>query len=278
MSKLQIIARALLTGLLLSLYTLLIITVSVTYSPKGQEVSDRIALNLASQRIFKLEAGSRETPRGIGPAIMGTGFEIKAKSGNVFTITNNHICDHSTNNLVTAIDELGNKKDLLIIKEYENEDLCLLEGSGNDGYDVAEELRIKESVHTEGHPAGYPLVLEKGMIFGLLPMDWMNPVPPGENKICTHTGYQEATEVPNLQALFGFGDPSGLTGGSPLMIMCHEHHLAAIHSNTRCFPGDSGSPLLNSLEEVVGVVYAIDTYGFTLSVSLDEIKKLLKDY
>lgn len=242
-------------------------------------------------KVFLLRAREEIGPNGQKYAIAGTGFQVKAKSGKEYVLTNNHICDASNDGSVHAMNEAGKEADLKIVSQYDDNDLCLLEPvPGAESYSLADVGRIGDVSFILGHPRGFPLVITRGRVIGVNPAfehkELLNPHNPmtGEQKPvnekeCAHKGYQAVEEIPDFMGMMialqtRQFDPSGAI---PTLKVCHTKQRIGI-VDAKALPGSSGSPVVNAYNQVVGVTFAVDPDGYTYAVPLSQVKDFLSKY
>lgn len=163
----------------------------------------------------------------------GTGFEVIAPSGRIYTLTNAHICKDNATNAVVGDRVIP----LRVIEIAQGSDLCLLEPViGYPGLSVADESpKANEDVDIYGY----------GM---LLPL--------------THSTGKWIGKTSDLFALM-----FGLTN-------------APEYTTVPILPGNSGSPVLNRLGQVIGVAFASGAAVAwrALIMPLGDVKTFLRPY
>lgn len=204
-----------------------------------------------------------QSPKGALLQGSATGFEVKAPSGKVYTLTNAHVCGLGKDGIVMIEDKKfsGRLIPKRIIEVYQNNDLCLVEGlQGYEGLTIANNADIGDLVWAIGYPLGQGLNISTGRIkdYGnLLVMDQETP-------IAECTGPYKHVEKLDF------------------IIMTEDICVVQRYSqntDVATFPGNSGSPLVNVYGNVVGVVFASDnTTHWGATVPLLDINKLLKPY
>ena len=186
----------------------------------------------------------------------GTGFAVQAPSGEVYTLTNAHVC-RIKGGLFTMLRH-GRKIRMNIIEISDTSDLCLLNGiKGMEGLKLASGVDIGEELGLVGHPKLMPLTLSRGQLIGYdRALVLVSPGP-------CEDGMDPPSYV-TVEALFG--------------LVC-VLDVKAGYTNVVALPGNSGSPMVNFFGNVVGVLFAADGDVFWgLIVPLKQVKDFLKPY
>lgn len=204
------------------------------------------------------------SPEGAAIQGSGTGFEIQAPSGKVYTLTNAHVCGLGKDGIVL----LGEKKfshRLLpkrIIEVYQDNDLCLVEGlQGYEGLTVSNGSDVGDLVWAVGYPLGEGMNISSGRIKSFGPLDIIDPEMKPEE--CVGPGrHMEHFDFYNiLQANF-----------------CIVTRYAA-NTDVPTYPGNSGSPMVNVYGHVEGIIFASNNEThWGSAVPLKDINKFLKPY
>ncbi len=209
----------------------------------------------AEDRIVVLNGPSR-------PNSGGTGFELQGPSGRTYTVTNRHVCGLAENGIMSAQSKYTQRTTLLRILEISKDhDLCILEGIPNvTGYKVAATpAHNYEAVYAIGHPHLAPNTYSSGLVRERTPIELLADIK--DMKDCV--GKLKIREVP----VFIF-----------VIQVCIEE-VDSISTSMVIYPGNSGSPVFNDDNYVVGVVFAgsnEDHYGFY--VPYEYLTQLLANY
>lgn len=194
-----------------------------------------------------------------------TGFIIKAKSGRMVVMTNNHVCGIAENGAILG-DYRGDTYILKVIKSYPMNDLCALEAPNTATSSLSTALYVKtgETVYMVGHPLLDPLSVRSGELSGLVKISIAVKVNPGPEE-CTGLTYRLIDTSQTIYAFFGVNS------------ICIRE-LQADSGSIDSLPGNSGSPMLNIYGNVVGVLFAGHESGTrSYSVPLFDLKAFLRD-
>lgn len=215
----------------------------------------------------------------------GTGFQIEAASGQSYIITNSHVCEYAQkdskddNFLLVRKSDHWMKRRILEISG--DADLCLVEGwPGLSGLKLGDSPFVGQVVSAIGHPHLGPTTMSVGEVVAFTDtMIVHHLMPTGNAKKDRFLGVSdEACNQPKNEIvkkpMFLFGFIS--LGEVP---MCMVKESKSVQTNVIIFPGNSGSPLVDSWGRVVGVMFAADSgtnWGY--AVNLKHVKLLLKDF
>lgn len=193
----------------------------------------------------------------------GTGFYVRAPSGRVYTLTNAHVCGMNTNGWVVSINEKQEIRYEKVLAVYADHDLCVLTAPQfAPALNVAKSVRNGENIYVLGHPLLEPLSLVPGQLSGLMTIEMVA----GVNIECTGPKKRKE-EFPE--------------GSLPRMFGVESVCLIKLDTNpvtSNVLPGNSGSPVLNSLKHVVGVVFAArEGAARGYIVPLQDVQKFLGD-
>lgn len=188
----------------------------------------------------------------------GTGFFVKAKSNEVYLLTNAHVCGHEGQTSVFA--QFGNEERLLklrILDISKVTDLCLVEAPKfiHDGLSLGDNLYPGEEISIVGHPKLMPLTETKGQF-----IDYMDIRMPEHEGAC-----EVETDIDKtVNSMFGPFCTKKMTVGSTTVL---------------ALGGNSGSPVVNYKGQVVGVLFAGDpSDNWGLILKLSDIQEFLRIY
>lgn len=217
----------------------------------------------------------------------GTGFAVKAASGETYILTNDHVCGVSSDgDSVLVTGEEGSMRRHIIAHD-EDSDLCLIQAPPDvEGLSVAQvEPALGDHVSVVGHPRLMPLHVSNGEMTGKETISILmgyiavqNPdthedeqIPPQEGGMlaeqCVAAKYSQ--QYVNIDMLF-------LVLKVKVCIMTvHDAYVTSVTIH----PGNSGSPMVNFWGNVVGVAFASDnSTNWGRIVPLSDIKSFLKDF
>lgn len=219
---------------------------------------------------------------------MGTGFAVEAPSGASYVLTNDHVCEMSADKLhLLVIDDNGEYIPRMILQRSDKSDLCLLEGMpGVQGLKLASSTPDSgDLLWTVGHPSGYLTTLTRGEL--IMRQDVEIPVGPisiksdGEPEklieeqdggILEEDCHKPKNRIRELKRI------SFITGKLVIIRLCTNVTSKAYFTTVLGQPGSSGSAVANGWGEIVGVLFAGDRFGWSIMVSLDDVKDFLKKY
>ena len=196
----------------------------------------------------------------------GTGFHVKAKSGQTYILTNAHICEMSENGEPLQVTLEGSKQpmDRKIIFVSKKHDMCLMEAiPGVEGLSLANNVDIGDKITVVGHPNLRPLILSEGE---LIDKDSETQIV----KYIIETEEQQNKCEGKIATFMGFFGP---------VTVCLQadqaYQVAAI-----TYPGNSGSPVVNKFGNVIGLLYAGrgNIVNDAYLVKLEYLKELLELY
>lgn len=169
---------------------------------------------------------------------LGTGSIVESSLHKKYIITNWHVCVRSTQGLVYNFDDARTQV-AHVVKSDNKVDLCLLEYSGpHTGIKVTQEAAVTQAaVYSRGYPHAN-LTETKGFILGTdLVKVKMQDSEDGQLAKCLPGFY------PTFKA--NFKDIAACWGS-----------FYSVTTSLFVLPGSSGSPVVNTRGELVGVVHA----------------------
>lgn len=223
----------------------------------------------------------KDNPRSGG----GTGFAIRAPSGQTYILTNDHVCEVSTDKQTVLVqNESGLSMRRRILARADFTDLCLIEGiPGVKGLTLGSAPMIGQIVAAIGHPALMPITLSRGEIITeadtiLLqgPISYITPEGKEEQIPEARGGVTpEQCSQPKNRQVKDVLDYGFFQIPVKLCIIVIEN---SYRTNMLVQGGNSGSPIVNFWGNVVGVVFAMDRAGWGIDVSHSDVVKFLENY
>jgi S1-C subfamily serine protease len=217
----------------------------------------------------------------------GTGFQVRAPSGQDYVVTNSHVCNHvlsvaAPENAGTAllVDDDGNWIRRHVVAISDQSDLCLIEGApGISGLSLGNEPQKGDTATVVGHPFLKPIELSSGEIIGKEDVKIMSAILGTDNpmlgmmlkiddKAKCNLPKQEVEEIPL---------PEEIGGGT--VQVCMDVTSDAYMTSIIIYPGNSGSPMVDYMGRVIGVAFAsnqVDNQGEV--VNLNDLKAFLAHY
>lgn len=169
----------------------------------------------------------------------GTGWITTTKRGNLVIVTNDHVCEVATNGVARIENYAGRTTFSKILERDFDHDLCTLEATEGPTLTVADNTPSRyDSISTFGHPLLEPAQPATGLFLGSIVTSYLYEK--------GSLGCKNGTAEINVQTFFG-------------VISACEKTEATNLSNIPTYPGNSGSPVLNTSGEVVGVINSADS-------------------
>lgn len=209
----------------------------------------------------------------------GTGFAIKAPSGQSYIVTNSHVCAGVAPNggsQVLVVNDAGEYMPRRIIQNSDFTDLCLIEGMpGVEGLSLSKtELFKGEQSYIIGHPRLRPLSVSKGEIVGqqdVAVLDYVLPGNPLVEMLLPDLVKDLACNLPKNQIV------EEVTPLGPVKF-CLDVTKNTYTTTILIFPGNSGSPMVDMFGNVQGVAFASDGTNWAQVVSMNDLTKFLSHY
>jgi S1-C subfamily serine protease len=206
----------------------------------------------------------------------GTGFAVQAPSGQSYVVTNSHVCEGV---LRQTADPAANQVIVVtptgpmvrrILQNSDTTDLCIIEGiPGVTGLQLGEMLMNGEFAFVVGHPLLRPLTVTRGEIVGKMDVTILDHfMEDGEDDA-------KCSKPKNL-ILHTEIDFFGIIK-IPVKV-CLVITKAATMTTATIFPGNSGSPLVDWMGNIVGVAFASDNTNWGIAVSLSDLRSFLSHY
>lgn len=189
----------------------------------------------------------------------GTGFILNHK-GRRFIVTNRHVCELANAQGIIIAENDGVQIAVRVIKYTMKHDLCLVSSPSQlGGFELADrEVERGETLYVNGHPSLGPFQITKGNRIGeeMSTVAYEGGLIDGTPKQCSKSEYKYVEYF--------------------WLWYCVQT-VQAYQMNAYAAPGSSGSPVLNSSRQVVGVVFAGDkTTNVGLYVPLQFLREFLE--
>ena len=204
----------------------------------------------------------------------GTGFVVKAESGQKFVITNAHVCELGLKSgyMVGYVRKDGEfrtplEHKLEVIKQYDNHDLCILKLHDDlPALPLADDVHVNERVQIIGYPVFNLLSASHGHVRGYaeIKTQWEVPM-----ERCVGKAFRKMP--------MGFkADAAGKIITIEACIFKQDFLMTDALGDA----GQSGSPALNEQGEIIGVMsMVIGKYRvFALLVPLNDLRAFLSKY
>jgi len=211
---------------------------------------------LIGKSVYRISSGG-------GDGGWGTGFAVKAASNKTYILTNGHIC-HSLNRTDKLYSFDGEKYKVKVEAEDDYHDLCILQAPKNaKPLKVSEkDPKYRDKIYTAGFPAIPEMTTASGIV---LTIDKDNAGMLDDTPIEKCVGPKYKVGTSSVMGMFG-----------PLMIPECNMIAPRLQTSVKSNPGASGSPMINSRGEVIGVLMAtIGKIQFAQMVPLDYVRSFL---
>ena len=231
---------------------------------------------LSKKVVMLAEKNEPSFPNGSG----GTGFYVQAPSGKTYLMTNRHVCQSAASDSLWSSTPDGEKQ-AKIVAISDDSDLCLLEPpTDQSGINLGSGLALGQTIYYAGHPNLNPFTFISGEAVGISTETIGVGVIGVDISLedCHAMKDSSASRVSEFQELFEyypFLQQSPLFPTSKMVDFCSETD-AALVTTLSMYPGASGSPVVDSFGQLVGVVYAYGPTSWAYAVPLAAVKSILK--
>ncbi len=240
---------------------------AVFFLVKGPVISSVVKFK-AAESIYKISIVETSTGKSLGS---GTAWITKTGAGRTVAVTNAHVCGQLPDG--TALDGseertrlfLSDSRETKVIKVNPVLDICIMSVQPTNKKDRPIEiggapLQPGDDSYVIGHPRGGKALAVVGQYLN----DTHLMMPVGNAEIVKRA-------VPDAKCLPSSGLMDFLYGpGQCIVARTSDRHVIRIS------PGNSGSPVLNSSGQAVGMVWGFDpNEQVGLTVQLEEIRKEL---
>lgn len=217
----------------------------------------------------------------------GTGFSIKGKSGITYIVSNAHVCEVSPDGYhVLVSSDNGRHMWRRILEVSDKSDLCIIEGiPGVEGLSLGSEPSIGQIVASVGHPSLMPITLSRGEIIGpedirILKGVILDPNNPEDVKASrfVHPDFRLTPDQCSEPKNEIVTEKVDMLFFQLEVKLCLDVTRGAYLTNILIQPGNSGSPVVDFWGNVIGVVFASDSYNWGIVVSNKDLRDLLSNY
>lgn len=212
----------------------------------------------------------------------GTGFYVKSNKGQTYILTNRHICSIKLNENLKIVPRKGPNKGkpipAKIIEISTNSDLCLIESPDDTtGLSIAKSLDIGDSISYAGHPRLQPLTMTTGEAVGYDNITvFVGIVGRDMSRKDCEKNKDMRIEYMVLPNFISSSDKINVQNFSLVPTQVCFQQSSALVTTFMVYPGASGSPIVDSLGKLVGVIYAGPSGGgWGWGVSLIKIKNFM---
>lgn len=190
----------------------------------------------------------------------GTAFTVKYK-GQTYMITNWHVCRNFLKS--DAINEQSKTKETVtIIKRFPDSDLCVLTTDRENGLEISGDVSERAAVYTAGYPEYEKKIQFRSGHTTYLRDEYLDYGPGACPKSFTQVSYIDPVTKKTTQAC--------------------KHTQLIMDTNLEGTCGNSGSPVVNSKGQLVGIVHsrsegspADDKHNTLNYIPVSELTKIL---
>jgi len=193
----------------------------------------------------------------------GTGFAVRAASGEEFIMTNKHVCEVAVNGWVAVKQDLGEPIFKRVIYKDDKHDLCLVQGDKKfSPLDIGDSPKKGDFHYVVGHPGLRQLSVQQGEYVGYSTVKLLDNV-----KIRTQCKGQIYELNSMEQFLYG------------MEFACIRSYVSYATTATT-YPGNSGSPVVNKYGNIIGVLFAgsSEEEKDNYLVPVSEVKRVLSKF
>lgn len=222
----------------------------------------------------------------------GTGFSLKAPSGQSYIVTNSHVCEavmemgvqmHLEPSTVLVIDDEGFAMKRRVLEISNKSDICLIEGlPGESGLHMGSEADVGDLITTLGHPLLEPLTSSSGEVIAKLDISILDYImKSGDEKLDklleAKDGKCDQPKNEIKEQIAMTITPDGIT--LIKIESCMVTTKNAYQTNMIVYPGNSGSPVVDAMGRVIGIVFAENQETHKgLIVNLKDLKDFIARY
>lgn len=196
----------------------------------------------------------------------GTGFHIIAPSGQVYILTNAHVCAVAQDGLLKVTSEIRGGDGMVrsVLDESIYTDLCLIEALPDaKGLMLAQSFNYHDEAMAIGHPLLRPLTRTKGEISARETVQVQDHIIDYDDPMDTCSLPKNKKDIVDY---FFFQ-----------VEMCFIV-IDSISTTVPILPGNSGSPLVNENGDVIGIMFAANPANWGYAVAFDKIQEFLVGY
>lgn len=203
----------------------------------------------------------RVSPNGQGG---GTGFSMNGASGELYIVTNEHVCSPSKDGYVYIFSDRGFSSRREIVHIDKKHDICLVKGDKRlEPLELGTKPEIGDNHFVIGHPGGRKLTVSKGEFIGRDVIELID--------YSVKTPKQCKGRLIELNALeqFFYG----------MEFVCLKK-LGTYASSAIAYGGNSGSPAVNAWGNVIGILFAgsRDQNTDNHLVPLEELERVISQF